>query len=168
MTQNILTQKELKELLHYNPETGIFTWIKIKGSSNRTIGCVAGHNNGNGYLSIMINGKTHKAHRLAWLYMTKKWPKDQIDHDNHIRHDNRWVNLFEATNQDNQKNSTKYKNNTSGVTGIGWVERLLKWRARISVNDRLVHLGVFTDKFEAICARKSANNKYGFHANHGN
>ena len=162
----MITQKELKELLHYDPETGIFTRLKSVSSGARK-GDIAGHSTGNGYLQIGIKGRYYRAHRLAWLYMTGEWPKDQIDHINHIRTYNRWVNLREATNQENHKNQTLKSTNTSGVCGVYFRNDTLKWAAFIWVNDKPTNLGSFTDKFEAICARKASENKYGYHANHG-
>jgi len=95
----MITQKELKELLHYNPDTGIFTRL-IKTASSVQIGDVAGcKHKANGYIIINVLGIPYRAHRLAWLYMTGRWPKHQVDHDDHIRHNNKWSNLFEATNQ---------------------------------------------------------------------
>jgi len=162
----MLTQSELKELLNYNPETGVFTWVK----KIRTVsaGDIAGGIMGDQkYVRISINGKKYLGHRLAWLYMTGEWPKHQVDHINHVRSDNRWINLREATNQENQKNASKRKDNKSGLTGVHWVKKECKWIAIIQVNKKPKCLGLHEDKFEAFCARLSANNKYGFHANHG-
>jgi len=100
--------------------------------------------------------------------MTGKWPKKYTDHINHIRDDNRLLNLREATDGENQKNSSQRKDNTSGITGVGIHKQSGKWQARIKLDSKLKHLGLFDDKFEAICSRKSASNKYGFHENHGN
>lgn len=161
----MITQKELKESLHYNPNTGIFTRLKSGGTAKK--GSVAGGLNNRGYIHIRVGGKKHLAHRLAFLYMTGKFPEDQIDHINHIRDDNRWLNLRKATNQDNKKNSTLYKNNTSGTAGVRWHKPSKRWEARIGVNCKLKNLGTFVDRFEAICVRKSAENKHGFHGNHG-
>ena len=157
---------ELKELLKYDCETGDFTWKKRLGGRMR-IGAVAGTQNGNGYTQIMINRQVYRAHRLAWLYMTGKWPENDIDHINHDRTDNRWVNLREVTRTENLKNSSLRKRNTSGVCGVHWYEGRDKWQSYIAASGKRVHLGYFTDKFEAICARKSADNRYGYHENHG-
>jgi len=160
-----VNQEELKELLHYNPGTGIFTWLV-----NRTGGVKAGDvpcYKSDGYIQISVNNKDYKAHRLAFFYMTGDWPKEQIDHKNHVRDDNRWVNLREATHQENQKNRTISKNNTSGVMGVCWNKKRKKWESNIWINGKQKHLGRFNDKFEAACSRKSAENKHSFHPNHG-
>jgi len=163
----LITQKELKESLHYNPETGVFVWLASPhGKVNA--GDIAGFTDKTtGYIKITVNSKKNYAHRLAWLYMTGEWPEDQIDHDDRVRANNKWDNLFAATNQENNKNKSKQKNNTSGVTGVSWFARDKIWRARVTINDKEKHLGYFVDKFEAVCARMSANNKYDFHENHG-
>lgn len=158
-----LTQKELKKTLEYDPLTGEFIRLIANGSGDY-IGDVAGglvHK----YIRIMMGGKIYSAHRLAWLYMTGKWPKDQIDHINHIRGDNRWVNLREATSYENQRNRPLLRNNKSGINGIRWDKN--RWVVTVGVDGANIHLGRFADKFEAICARKSADNKYDYHPNHG-
>lgn len=161
----MLTQEKLKSLLSYSPETGLFTWLVSVGCVKA--GNIAGANDGRGYTRIIIKNKNYKAHRLAWLYMTGKWPKHQIDHDDHVRDNNRWLNLSDATNSENQKNASLRKDNISGVPGVSPHKQSGKWQSRIKLNGKLKHLGLFNDKFEAICSRKSAGNRYGFHANHG-
>ena len=162
----MITQAELKEALHYNPDTGIFTRL-ITISSRAKAGTVAGYFRSDGYIYIGINKKQYLAHRLAWLYMYGEFPVYQLDHMNHKRADNRIMNLRTASNQENHKNRSKSARNTSGMTGVGWYKATGKWRSEINVDSRKIHLGYFEDKFEAICARLSANNKYGFHPNHG-
>ena len=161
----MLTQERLKELLHYDPEAGLFTWLVSSGNGVK-VGDIAGSFS-HGYIQIRVKGKLHQAHRLVWLYMSGVWPKDQIDHINHIRDDNRIVNLREATHRENGRNRSMKSNNKSGVTGVHRYEQRKKWVAQIKVDDKLIYLGCFTDKFEAVCARKSAENKFGFHPNHG-
>ena len=161
----MLTQKQLKEKLHYNPDTGLFRKIcKTKWYLPRIefLGVV----DDGGYLIITINKKKHRSHRLAFLYMTGNWPA-QIDHINHNRTDNRWVNLRNVTHTENQRNRTINKNNKSGVTGVHKCKSAKKWRAKIKSKGLDIHLGYFDDKFEAICARKSADRRYGYHSNHG-
>ena len=76
----MITQSELKNILHYNQDTGVFTWIKNS--------IVAGTVEKKGYIAIKINRKSYKAHRLAWLYIYGNFPKEQIDHLNGIKNDN--------------------------------------------------------------------------------
>ena len=159
----MITQSELKKILNYNQETGLFTWAISRGSVK--IGDIAGTKH-LGYIRIKINKKPYRAHRLAFLWMEGYMPAF-VDHDDHIRHNNKWSNLNPATCQENQKNASKRKDNTSGVTGVYWCRRDRKWMAKIRNNGILNNLGSFTDRFGAICTRMSANNKYNFHKNHG-
>ena len=162
----MITQAELKEVLRYDPDTGHFKWISGDPQFYR-VGLVAGGLTGHGYILIRINYKGYLAHRLAWFYVNGVWPEDQIDHINHIRSDNRIINLRCVTAAENQRNRTINSRNTSGVSGVTSGYKGRYWVASISVDKELIPLGRFADKFEAICARKSANNKYGYHSNHG-
>jgi len=162
----MITQAELKENLHYDAETGVFT-RRIALARRVQIGDVAGCKRSDGYISIRVCGKSRQAHRLAWLHTYGNWPKGEIDHINHIKDDNRIINLREVTTQENLRNSSKSIRNTSGTTGVSWNNQKQKWCACVGVDGKNVSAGCFSDKFEAVCARKSAENKYGFHENHG-
>jgi len=153
----MITQEQVKELLHYIPES-IGSFLK---------GCIAGSLDvKGGYVRISVLGVSYKAHRLAWFYVHGAWP-NQIDHINGIRDDNRLINLRSVTAKENQQNKQMQKNNKSGVCGVRWAGKLNKWRCTINDSGAAVNLGVYHDFFEAICARKSAENRYGFHPNHG-
>ena len=118
----MITQDELKDLLHYNKETGDFTWIKPDTEAKIGVaGCYC-----NGYVVISIDGEAYYAHRLAWFYVYGVWPQIQIDHVNHIKDDNRLINLREATILDNQRNASKRKDNLSGVTGVSWRKTIFR------------------------------------------
>ena len=159
----MITQNKLKKALDYNPKTGVFTW-KISPNRKIKIGSVAGClDKSIGYIVIRVNKKNYLAHRLAWLYVHGVWPKEDIDHDDHNRTNNGIDNLKSSNKQKNAKNMSLRIDSKSLVTGVAWHKATSKWRAYIGS----LHLGVFTDKFEAICARMSANNKHGFHENHG-
>ena len=136
-----LTQSYLKERLHYDPETGIFTWAV--GCKGNRAGDAAGSLKPSGYRQIMIDGRLYRAHRLAWLYVYGKWPADLIDHINGLRDDNRIVNLREATAAENQQNRTANANNASGFMGVYWHKRDCKWRSHIKIEGRVKHLGCF-------------------------
>ena len=167
MKKENLTQKELKEVLHYDADSGVFTWLASRSNRIKQ-GDVAGYiNKVHGYRVIKVNGKLYKAHRLVFLYMTGKFPPDEIDHLNHLRYDNRFVNLRHATRVENSRNRSMNSNNTSGFNGVYWHEGASKWRVRIRVNGKDKHLGLFTDMDDAIIARKKANVENEFHANHG-
>lgn len=160
-----LTQARLKELLHYNPDTGIFTWLESRGTIK--IGAIACTSTSAGYIRISIDGKDYLAHRLVWLYMKGYFPPCQIDHEDHIRHHNWFSNLRSATDSDNRKNQSMRKNNLSGFTGVYWCKPTKKWVSQIKVNGKQKYLGSFTEKQMAISCREGANIKYGYHINHG-
>ena len=140
-----LTTKELRKILNYDPMTGIFTWKVNAGrwgrikAGTKTIGSKCDKY---GHLGIRINGKHYLVHRLAWLYMTGKWPSDQIDHKNRISSDNRWSNLREADNSKNNQNKVKAQsNNKIGLLGVS-IHRY-GFRARIFFNGNQKCLGVY-------------------------
>jgi len=162
-----LTQKYLRCLFSYD-EAGGNLIRSISRSNFVKVGDKAGClDKITGYIKISIDGKDYQAHRLIWLHVYGVWPKYNIDHINHDRADNRILNLRTVKQQENLKNLSFSKLNTSGITGVYWSKAVNKWLAQIYVNKKAVYLGCFTDKFEAICARMSANIKYGYHENHG-
>ena len=156
----MLTQSRLKELLAYDPETGIFT-RRVSTCNRVKIGGIAGSLNVSlGYIAMHVGGHRNYAHRLAWLYMTGEWPKAEIDHINGIRDDNRFCNLREATRAENVQNKRLYTRNTSGFMGVYWHNRNNKWRARIQVKGRMVSLGYHTTAEAAHAAYLAAKAKY--------
>jgi len=154
MTKSSLSQAELKHALHYDPSTGIFTWIK--SGQGRTVGSVAGSVNRNRYRRITINRKLLLAHRLAWLYVYGEWPTGDIDHLNGLRDDNRIINLRDVSRIVNCRNAKKPKTNTSGITGVYWHKRHKNWHAYIRSNGKNVHLGCFACKYRAASVRHLA------------
>lgn len=153
-----ITRSHLVSLLEYNPEDGIFRWRFPAGIGGRTpAGSAAGKpNKSHGYVLISILGTLFPAHRLAWLYMTGEMPKNEIDHINRIRHDNRWANLRCATTAQNLMNKNTYNSNTSGQAGVSWHKRICMWQARIGINGKRVHLGYFKEIKEAALAYNTA------------
>src|SRR4029453_4351227 len=91
----MFTAKPLRKILSYAPATGIFRW-KVSASSRAPVGATAGAKNGRGYRQIRIDGRAYSASRLAWLYMTGKWPNSEISYINDKPSDTRWANLQEA------------------------------------------------------------------------
>lgn len=148
---NIITQDYLKSILIYDMETGIFTRA-ISRNSKHKAGDVAGKVETTGYVRIKIDGKLYAAHRLAWLFVTGKFPNNQIDHINGNRKDNRFNNLREATNQQNAFNKVVPKNNTSGLKGVSWHKLTGKWQACYRVNNQRKHIGIFERKEDAEAA----------------
>ncbi|MBY0498862.1 MAG: HNH endonuclease [Nitrosomonas sp.] len=164
-----LTQDILKKNLHYDPESGIF--IRLISSSNRIkVGQEAGSiytSRGKKYKTAMLLGKQNTCHRLAWLYMTGSFPEKEIDHINGNGLDNRWANLREVSHLENCKNIRLSDKNRNGIIGINFHKRLNKWQVGISSDTKQLHIGYFDNLFDAACARKSAEKKYGYHPNHG-
>ena len=170
MTEQILTQERLKELLHYCPKTGMFT-RKMHRSGNARINDIAGNIHtgtfGKKYVIIKINDKQYKAHRLAVLYMTGKFPEVETDHDDGNGINNKWDNLKRVSHANNMKNLKLHKGNTSSVCGVSWSKKDKRWRSYINVNKKYFHLGNFINFNDAVIVRKMAEYKHGFHENHG-
>ena len=161
MKTRSMTRDRVVELLHYDPETGLFTWKNCAGRYGRiAAGTIAGSiGKIHGYVEIHFDDALHKAHRLAWLCMTGKLPPHEMDHINRIRHDNRFCNLRLATLQDNLKNKTRYKNNTSGYPGVTWHKHIRQWQARIGADGIRHHLGYWDDQSKAVAAYRAAKAK---------
>jgi predicted ribonuclease toxin of YeeF-YezG toxin-antitoxin module len=145
-----LTQEELKRLLHYDPETGVFTWRVIKGWVRA--GAIAGGINSLGYQQIKINRRNHRGHRLAFLYMTGSWPVADVDHIDGNKSNNRWDNLRPATRSQNNANSKIRSSNSAGYKGVTYCKRDNRWRAAIRKDGRHYHLGHFDTAAEAYAA----------------
>lgn len=141
----MLTQARLKELLHYDRETGLFSWVVKRNGSRPTVGSV----NSRGYLIIGIYGRVHSSHRLAWLYVTGSWPQLAIDHIDGNKTNNSWANLREASPAQNAANKGRPSTNTSGYKGVSWHKHHQKWQAQIRKDGKLRHLGEFDTAAEA-------------------
>lgn len=159
-----IDQTLIKKCFHYDPTTGQITnHLRLL---RRNEGDLATFAHSGGYLSIAIGKKQYLAHRLIWLYMTGEFP-EFIDHKNQIRTDNRWDNLRNVTQLENNKNVSLSKNNTIGITGVSVVKSTGRYRAYITVDYKQLHLGVFDTIQEATAARKIALENHNFFANHG-
>ena len=148
------TYARLREVLHYEPETGHFRWIKMLASRG-PVGAIAGQVE-QGYVRIRIDGRRYFAHRLAWLYVTGEWPKQEIDHIDGMSDNNRFANLREATRGENRRNSRKGKETKSQFKGVVYApysrSKTRKWRAIITAAKRTHHLGYFETPEEAHAA----------------
>jgi len=161
-----ITSESIKEFLQYNPDSGVFIWTKRMGA-RVNYGDMAGHIHKNGYIRIAIRGKLYSAHRLAFLFMEGSLPDDCVDHINHNRADNRWINLRRATYSENGKNQKISSINTSGFTGVHFHKLLNKWQARVMAGDKRITIGSFLKKEDAISAIKSERIIHNYHQNHG-
>ena len=140
MADSNLTAERLRELLSYDPETGIFTWRMHFGrvKSGTVAGCLT-----RGYIAVRVNKRMMFAHRLAWLHAYGRWPIGDIDHINGVRNDNRLVNLRECNRSENKQNSNAHKDNKSGFMGVSKIKGADRWRSEICVNRKNRHLGSF-------------------------
>lgn len=137
-----LTVEHLKSILHYNPETGVFTWLKHFGRV--TSGTIAGSLNKFGRVMIRIDRTAHPASRLAWFYMTGLWPNFEIDHEDTESTNNRWQNLREATRTQNNANVPVRSHSVSRLKGVRFHKG--RWVAYISISKKWTYLGRFDTK----------------------
>jgi len=154
----MLTQKRLKGLLRYDPDTGLFSWAK--GRSGCKKGQVVGYTNGRGWLRVKLDGKHYKLHRLAFLYMEGEFPSEEVDHANGVKNDNRWCNLRKATRSQNMANRKSGGNSVTGYRGV--LPSGGRFWAQITKDGKRVHLGMYDSPekaYKAYC--KAAKELYG-------
>ena len=158
--KTLLTQERLKQLLDYCPETGLFTW-KVANGQRIHVGDIAGHNSSRGYVVVGVDGRVYRAHRLAWFYVNGIWPGNSIDHINGNRADNRISNLRDVDSKTNTENQSRAnsQNKSSGVLGVSREQGRRRWRAHITTNKKMIHLGYFDTIEEASDAYIAAKRK---------
>ena len=182
MTKSLPTPELLRKLLRYEAGGKLFwrartpdmfadgNYTAERSCNNwnaRLAGKEAFASDCSGYRHGAIFCRPLYAHRVIWAMETGAWPEFEIDHINGVRDDNRIENLRGVTRQDNGKNMKMPCTNTSGHMGVYWDNARGKWVAYIKVRRVKIHLGYFSDKSDAIDARKSAEIEHGFHENHG-
>jgi hypothetical protein len=148
LNSSTITQERLKELLDYDPETGLFTW-RSRSSNRIQVGDIAGSYSPYGYLQIRIDGRLYMAHRLAWLYINGELPKGILDHANLLKDDNRISNLRPATKSQNGANGPVRHN---GLKGAYWIDRAGRWLSQIQKGGKAIYLGYFHTEQQAHCA----------------
>ena len=156
----------VRENMHYDPDTGALTWVVRR--QGRVLGKPIGTVDKDGYLTVThsTNGrkdgikKRYCVHRICWIWFYGKEPKDQLDHINGNKSDNRISNLREANTAENMRNVGKQAHNTSGWKGISWHKLRGKWRADIKVNQKQISLGLFDCPAAASLAYQIAADKY--------
>ena len=153
----MITQLLLQNLLDYNPISGIFT-RKVRTSNRIKAGDQAGSLDKAGYLCIRVNGKTYKAHRLAWLYVSGNLPTGEIDHINGDKADNRIVNLRDVTKSVNQQNRKFVR---------GYSRDGNRWKAQVRFDGKWKHLGCYGTEQEAHAAYLLAKNEVHMKAREG-
>ena len=179
MKREDVTPEILRELLHYEPETGSFIWKRRDRKwfkSDRSFGwwnkryagkVTADRPNKYGYKVVTLLDFKFHASRVAYAHHHGHWPEHSIDHVNGVTTDDRISNLRDVDNLTNQQNLPISKLNKSGVMGVFWHKSNKKWRATIRVNKKQINLGAYDDFDEAVSVRREAERKYGFHPNHG-
>lgn len=140
----MLTADRARELLTYDPETGVFAWrVSRPGAAS---GTVAGTRTGQGYIQLSIDGKRYRANRVAWLMTTGEWPEGVVDHRDGDRSNNRWANLRDTTQTVNAQNRRRSR----GSLGLLGVTRSRgRFQAQIKAEGRHLHLGRFDTAEEA-------------------
>lgn len=160
MSDSDLTQKRLKELLHYDLRSGVFYWRKQ--TSNRRASTIAGSVRSRKYRQIGVDGRLYYAHRLAFFYVLGRWPTLFVDHADRDRENNAWANLREANGTQNSGNAKLSAHNVSGFKGVSWCNTNRKWRASIAINRKATHIGLFhTTEAAALAYDKAARDHFG-------
>lgn len=160
-----LTSSRLRELIHYDDESGAFTWRVFRGGRGRS---VAGSRAGtlhkvSGYRRICVEREKHYEHRLAFLYMTDAWPQVEVDHRDGKRANNRWKNLRGCTVAENAQNKPATGRGASKLVGASRVKGECKWSAYITASRVRKFLGYFTtpeDAHAAYLTAKSTLHKF--------
>lgn len=150
-----LTCEQARKLFRYDPQTGDLYWKVTKGS--RSAGKKAGCPN-HGYVIVHVDKVRYFAHRVIWLLVTGEWPPCLVDHRDCNGLNNRWENLRAASHVQNGRNRRLSRRNKSGVTGVSFSGRY--WFADIGIDRKVIHLGWFSSRDEAIEARRAAEKKY--------
>jgi len=151
----MITQERLKQLTTYDPETGLLVCAMNRKGSKNKIGDVLGSLNKAGYIEVQLDGCKYLAHRLAILYVNGKMPDGVIDHINRNPADNRWINLRVVTQVENGHNQNRLpEHNKTGYVGVHHWNG--KYRAKLVVNKKQLHLGTFDDPVAASAAYEAA------------
>lgn len=176
---NVASPDLVRKLLRYDENTGKLFWLvrdessiplqlarnswntKYAGKEAFTAITTTGYYYGN------IEAQKYPTHRVAWCLYYGKWPEHCIDHINGDKLDNRIVNLRDVPQVTNNRNSRRPSHNKSGVVGVFYDKANRQWQAQISLNNHTHFIGRFDDLADAAAARKAAEAKHGFHANHG-
>lgn len=173
-----LAAKAAAAQISYNPLTGEMIWVPKIGTDQETrrwnsryamnrAGCL----DERGYVRVVVRlhgkKKTIRAHQLAWFISYGKLPDGEIDHINHIRHDNRLSNLRDVSRSLNQRNKPMMRNNTSGFVGVTRSRRREKWEAFGRDDGKRVYLGLYDSAEQAAQVAKDFRKSRGYTETHG-
>lgn len=155
-----LTAKIVALYLRYHKSSGRLVWVRV--TSNRVkVGQEAGTFS-HGYRVVALFGHIYRVHHIAWLLVTGNWPKNEIDHKNTKRADNRWQNLREATRTQNNGNTPRPRHNTSGFKGVSWHAARRKWAAYINIAGKTNYLGLhITPELAHAAYMRAARKQFG-------
>lgn len=155
-----LDSTRLRELLSYDPATGVFT--RKVGSPRSPVGSIAGGSDHKGHWVIRVNAKKYFAHRLAWLYVHGVWPAGVVDHINGDGMDNRIDNLRDVTQSVNMQNlkGARKDNRAAKLLGVTWSKQHNRWRANITITGKATFLGLFNTAEEAHAAYVAAKRQH--------
>ena len=164
----MLEYREALKLFRYDYETGVLYWRwRVNNRVPKTLEAGA-QNKSNGYLYVKVHGRRYLVHRVVMLMCYGFCGEGlDVDHINHVRNDNRLVNLRFVTHGGNMRNKSVSSKNTSGVTGVCFLKARKKYMAQIRVDGENIFLGRFETLEEAAAARAEANLKFKFNDNHG-
>jgi hypothetical protein len=152
-----ITVEQLREILDYDQETGLFKWKRTRRQIKA--GAVAGTDPSAGYVYIFVLGKRYAAHRLAWFYVTGEWPAGQIDHRNLVTSDNAFANLRDVSGVVNKQNMRDAQSNSkTGVLGVS--PRGSRFIAVIQVARKQKYLGLFETQELASQAYQAAKRQF--------
>ena len=156
MAADILSAERLREVVDYDPATGVFT-RKVRLAQRHQVGdradFVITAGNQRGYYRVCVDSRRYMAHRCAWLCVHGAWPEHDIDHINGDRGDNRIANLRDVPNQINRQNMRGPRSdNKSGLLGVHWHEGTQKWRARVQLEGRVIEAGLHETREQAHAA----------------
>ena len=166
-----LGRRELMKWVRYDLHTGeMYRIRKIIPKTGAVVAIVSKRvtsSNNRGYRWLKLLGHMYLVHRLAFLYVTGKHPRGEVDHINGERLDNRWVNLRDCDAAAQSRNQGVRSDSTSGVRGVTYSKRAGKWVVRISQFGTRISLGNFDSFDAAVSVRRDAEADLGYHINHG-
>jgi hypothetical protein len=157
--KEVIDQETVRKLFHYDAESGILLW-RYGNGKNVKPWQQAKSLNGQGYCTVKVNGTNYRVHRLIWLYVYGDFPKEDIDHKNRIRNDNRLCNLRAVSRTDNCQNISLPNHNKSGHIGVSWFDLRKTWTVYVKVNKKNKWLGYYKNLDDAIAARKAGEKQY--------
>jgi len=155
--QSSVSIEEIKARVRFDSETGKLHRVTASGGSK--VGQETGSMSSSGYLGVGICGKAFLCHRIAWLLHYGEWPEFEVDHINGMKTDNRISNLRSATRSENVNNTNLRSDSTSGYKGVNYSNQHGRYRARIVVKGKRMHVGMYDtpeQAHEALCAARNA------------